>query len=49
MEIIFDNKTYKFEIDEVSRCKAVDLYNFYDNLLKRKRFAIVFTPNKDFV
>ena len=29
--------------------KAFDIYNSYDHLLKRKRFAIVYLPNKDFV
>ena len=27
----------------------VDIYNFYDRLLKRKRFPIVYSPYKDFV
>ena len=41
--------TYQFEINKISRSKAVDVYNFYDHLLKRKRFAIVYSPYKDFV
>ena len=49
IEIIFDNKTYQSEINKISRSKAVNLYNFYDHLLKRKRFAIVYSPYKDFV
>ena len=49
IEIIFDKKTYQFEINKISRSKAVDVYNFYDHLLKRKRFAIVYSPCKDFV
>ena len=48
IEIIFDNKTYQFEINEISDSKAVDVYNFYDHLLKRKRFSIVYSPYKDF-
>ena len=49
MEIIFDDKTYQFETNKKSRSKSVDVYNFYDHLLKRKRFAIVYLPYKDFV
>ena len=49
IKIIFDNKTYQFEINKISRSKAIDVYNFYDYLLKRKRFAIVYSPYKDFV
>ena len=49
IEIIFNNKTYQFEINKISRSEAVDVYNFYDHLLKRKRFAIVYSPYKDFV
>ena len=49
IEIIFDNKTYQFEINKISRSKAVDVYNFYEHLLKRKRFAIVYSPYKNFV
>ena len=49
IEIIFDNKTYLFEINKISHNKAVDIYNFYDHLLKRKRFAIVYSLCKDFV
>ena len=49
IEIIFDNKTYQFEINKISRSKAVDVYNFYDHLLNRKRFAIVQSPYKNFV
>ena len=49
IEIIFDNKTYLFEINKISHNKAVDVYNFYDHLLKRKRFAIVYSLYKDFV
>ena len=49
IEIIFDNKTYQFEINKISRSKAVDVFNFFDHLLKRKRFAIVYSPCKDFV
>ena len=47
IEIIFDNKTYQFEINKISRRKAVDIYNFYDHL--RKRFAIVYSSYKNFV
>ena len=36
IKIIFNNKTYEFEIYKISRSKAVDVYNFYDHLLKRK-------------
>ena len=36
IEIIFDNKTYQFEINKTSRSKAVDVYNFYDHYLKEK-------------
>ena len=49
IEIIFDNKTYLFEINKISHNKAIDVYKFYDHLLKRKRFAIVYSPYKDFV
>ena len=49
IEIIFDNKTYQFEINKISRSKAVDVFNFFDHLLKRKRFVIVYSPCKDFV
>ena len=49
IEIIFDNKADQFEINKVSCSKAVDVYNFYDHLLKTKRFAIVYSPYKDFV
>ena len=49
IEIICDNKTYQLEINKISCSKAVDVYNFYDHLLKRKRFAIVYFPYKDFV
>ena len=42
IEINFDNKTYQFEINKISRSKAVGVYNFYDHLLKRKRFTIVY-------
>ena len=49
IEIIFDNKTYQFEINEISHSKAVDIHNFYDHLLKRKRFAVVYSLYKDFV
>ena len=28
IEIIFGNKTYQFEINKISRSKAVDVYNF---------------------
>ena len=49
IEIIFDKKTYQFEINKISRSKAVDIYSFYDHLLKRKRFAIVYLSYKDFV
>ena len=49
IKIIFDNKTSQFEINKISRSKSVDLYNFYDHLLKRKRFALVYSPYKDFV
>ena len=50
IEIVFDNKTYQFEINKISCCKTVDVYNCYDHLLKRKIiFAIVYSPNKDFV
>ena len=49
IEIIFDNKTYQFEINKISCSKAIDVYNFYDYLLKRKGFAIVYSPYKDFV
>ena len=49
IKIIFDNKTYQFEINKISRSKAVDVYNFYDHLLKRKRFTIIYSPYKDFV
>ena len=48
IEIIFDNKTYQFEINKISCSKAVDVYNFYDHLIKRKRFAIIYSPYKDF-
>ena len=41
--------TYQFEINKISRSKAVDVYNFYDHLLNRKRFAIVYSPYKNFV
>ena len=46
IEIIFNKKTYQFEINKISRSKAVDVYNFHDHLLKRKRFAIVYSPCK---
>ena len=46
--IIFDNKTYQFEINKISCSKVVDIYNFYDCLLKRKRFTIVYSLYKDF-
>ena len=36
-------------MNKISRNKAVDIYNFYDHLLKIKRFAIVYLPYKDFV
>ena len=49
IKVIFDNKTYQFEIYKISRSKAVGIYNFYDHLLKRRRFAIVYLPYKDFV
>ena len=49
IEIICDNKTYQLEINKISCSKAVDVYNFYDHLLKRKRLAIVYFPYKDFV
>ena len=49
IEIIFDNKTYQFEINKIGRSKAVDVYNFDDHLLKRKRFAIVYSLYKYFV
>ena len=49
IEIIFDNKIYQFEMNKISRSKAVDVYNFYDHLLNRKRFAIVYSPYKNFV
>ena len=49
IEIIFDNKTYQFEINKISRSKAVGVYNFYDHLLKRKRLPIVYSPYKHFV
>ena len=49
IEISFDNKTYQFEINKISRSKAVDIHNFYDHLLKRKRFAIVYLQCKDIV
>ena len=49
IEIIFGNKAYQFEINKVSHSKAVDAYDFYDHLLKRKRFATVYSPYKDFV
>ena len=48
IEIIFDNKTYQFEINKISRSKVVDVYNFCDHLLKRKRLAIVYSLYKDF-
>ena len=35
IEIIFDNKTYQFEINKISCGKAVDVYNFDDQLLKK--------------
>ena len=41
--------TYQFEINKISRSKAVDVYNFYDDLPKGKRFTIVYSPYKDFV
>ena len=41
IEIIFGNKTYQFENNKISRRKAVDFYNFYDNLLIRKRLFIL--------
>ena len=34
IEIILDNETYQFEISKISGSKAVDVYNFYDHLLK---------------
>ena len=40
IKIIFDNKTYQFEINKISRSKAVDVYNFYDHLLKRKNLQL---------
>ena len=43
IEINFGNKTYQFEINKISRSKAVDVYNFYDCFLKRKRFVIVYS------
>ena len=43
------DKTYQLEINKISHSKAVDVYNFYDHLLKRKRFAILYSPYKDFV
>ena len=43
------DKTYQLEINKISHSKAVDVYNFYDHLLKRKRFATVYSPYKDFV
>ena len=49
IKIIFDNKTSQFEINKISRSKSFDLYKFYDHLLKRKRFALVYSPYKDFV
>ena len=49
IKIIFDNKTYQFEINKISRSKVVGIYNFYDYLLKRKRFATVYSSYKDFV
>ena len=49
MEIIFDDKTYQFETNKKSRSKSVDVYNFYDHLLKRETFAIVYLPYKGFV
>ena len=48
-EIILDNKTYQFEINKIRRSKAVNVYNFYEHLLKRKRFAMVYSPYRDFV
>ena len=47
IKIIFDNKTYQFELKKISRSKSVHIYNFYNHLLKRKRFAIVYSPYKD--
>ena len=49
IEIIFDNKTYQFEINEITCSKVVDIYNFCDYLLKRKRFAIFYSLHKHFV
>ena len=43
IKIIFDNKTYQFEINKISRSKAVGISNFHDYLLKRKRFATVYS------
>ena len=40
IEIIFDNKTYQFEINKISPSKALDVYNFYDHLLKRKNLQL---------
>ena len=49
IKIIFDNKTCQFQINKISRSKAVDVCNFYGHLLKKKRFAILYSPYKDFV
>ena len=49
IEIILDNKTYQFEINKISHSKVVDIYYVYDHLLKRKRFAILYSPYKDFI
>ena len=49
IKMISDNKTYEFEINKVSCSKAADIYNFYDHLLKRERFSIVYSQYKDFV
>ena len=37
------DKTYQLEINKISHSKAVDVYNFYDCFLKRKRFVIVYS------
>ena len=40
IEIIFNNKTYQFEINKISPSKAVDVCNFYDHLLKKKNLQL---------
>ena len=48
-EILYGNKTYEMDTLKNNRSASIDVVEFLDHFLKRKRFVLIFSPYKELI